>query len=258
MKNLIVCHLLCYRPYVDRKDEIFRHIADQGLRHLETYVPKEGGEPSELLPKLEKYRLRLESVWTLFDLTSDSGVDAAGEYIRMISEETPCRRIIPSLEDKDVNRQDAYDRLSRIGDLAAKRDVMISLETHPALCGNGDAILTTMKGVDHPNVRSNFDTANIYFYNHGLNALDELEKIVPFGTSVHLKDTSGEFQTHNFPALGEGMVDFKGVFGVLNAHGFYGPFSLELEGVRGREYTFEDKKRFVERSLAYLREIECL
>ena len=257
-RNLIVCHLLCYRPYTDRKDEIFRHIADQGLGHLETYVPREGGEPSEFLPKLTKYGLKLESVRTSFDLTADSGVDAAGEYIRTISEETPCRRIIPSLKDKDVHRQDAYDRLRRIGDLAAERDVTISLETHPELCGNGDAILSTMQGVDHPNVRSNFDTANIYFYNRGLNTVDELKKVVPFVDSVHLKETSGEFRTHTFPALGEGVVDFKGVFDVLNAHGFHGPFSLELEGVRGRAYTFEDKKRMVERSLAHLRAIGCM
>ena len=258
MNNLIVCHLLCYRPYTDRKDEIFRHIADQGLGHLETYVPREGGEPSELVPKLTKYGLKLESVRTSFDLTADSGVDMAGEYIRTISEETPCRRIIPSLKDKDVHRQDAYDRLRRIGDLAAERDVTISLETHPELCGNGDAILSTMQGVDHPNVRSNFDTANIYFYNRGLNTVDELKKVVPFVDSVHLKETSGEFQTHTFPALGEGVVDFKGVFDVLNAHGFHGPLSLELEGVRGRAYTFEDKKRMVERSLAHLRAIGCM
>lgn len=258
MKNMIVCHLLCYRPYVDRKDEIFAHIAAQGIRHLETYVPREGGEPSELLPKLEQYGLALEAVRTSFDLTSDEGVGGAGEYIRMIADETPCRRIVPSLRDKEVSVEDACDRLHRIGDLAAARDIMVCLESHPQLCGNGDAILATMQTVNHPNVRSNFDTGNIYYYNHGMDAVEELKKVVPYVVRVHLKDTTGAFETYDFPALGEGIVDFKGTFDVLNAAGFYGPFSLELEGVRGQEYTFEEKKGVVQRSLAHLRAVGCI
>ena len=33
--------------------------------------------------------------------------------------------------------------------------------------------------------------------------------------------------------FGEGIVDFKTVFDRLNAHGFHGPFTMEIEGVEG-------------------------
>ena len=43
---------------------------------------------------------------------------------------------------------------------------------------NGDIALETMKAVDHPNIRINFDTGNVYYYNHDVTAVAEVQKII--------------------------------------------------------------------------------
>ena len=68
-----------------------------------------------------------------------------------------------------------------------------------------------MKGVNHPNVRINFDTGNIYFYNQNTDVVAELRKIIDYVASVHLKETDGGYESWNFPALGKGVVDFPAV-----------------------------------------------
>jgi len=73
--------------------------------------------------------------------------------------------------------------------------------------------------------------------------------------SVHLKDTNGGYRTWYFPALGDGVVDFAGVFHLLNDRGFYGPFTFELEGIQGESLTEAETRARVARSLDHLRSL---
>ncbi|HUW31827.1 MAG TPA: TIM barrel protein, partial [Planctomycetota bacterium] len=66
-----------------------------------------------------------------------------------------------------VARAAAMKSLAEIGEHAAKHGVTLCLETHPPFCTNAAEMLRTMAEVNHPNVRINFDTANVLFYNHG-------------------------------------------------------------------------------------------
>jgi inosose dehydratase len=76
--------------------------------------------------------------------------------------------------------------------------------------------------------------------------------------SVHLKDTLGGFHDPNFPVLGEGVVDFKSVFEVLNAVGFFGPFTLELEGPKVHTDSPEEMEKHVLRCVEHLRSLGVL
>ena len=98
----------------------------------------------------------------------------------------------------------ACDRLRQAGDVARKHGVTISLETHPDLGTNARTHLEPMKTIHHPNVRVNFDTGNITFYNRGTDAVTELKQIVDYVATVEVKDHSGQYMTWNFPALGKG------------------------------------------------------
>ena len=129
----------------------------------------------------------------------------------------------------------------------------MALETHPDLATNGDVATRTMAGVAHPNIRINFDTANVCFYNEGVTATGELEKVINFVASVHLKDTNGGFKDWHFPALGEGVVDFPEIYRMLDERGFDGPSTLELEGIRDEDLSLEAAHERIENSLAYLR-----
>ena len=85
-----------------------------------------------------------------------------------------------------------------------------------------------------------------------------MRKVIDFVGAVHLKDTSGGYRTWYFPALGEGVVDFPRVYRELNAKGFHGPFTMELEGIDGENLTEEGAKERVATSVRYLRGIGVL
>ena len=129
-----------------------------------------------------------------------------------------------------VARAAAMKSLAEIGQHAAKHGVILCMETHPPFCTNAAEMLRTMAGVNHPNVRINFDTTNVLFCSHGLNSADELEKAISRVASLHLKDTTGKFRTADFQVLGKGVVEFRRVFDTLHRVGFTGPLTIELEG----------------------------
>jgi len=104
------------------------------------------------------------------------------------------------------------------------------METHPDLCQNAANMLETMEAVDHPWVGVNYDTANVYYYNEGIDTVAELTKAAGHVRGVHLKDTHGGFHDGNFPVFGEGVVDFAAIDRVLRDSPYKGPLVMELEG----------------------------
>jgi len=90
-----------------------------------------------------------------------------------------------------IPKETAYERLRRAGEIARRHGVIIALETHPDLGTNGDVHRETMKHIGHPNVRVNFDTGNITYYNQGADVVTELKKIVEYVATVELKDHGG-------------------------------------------------------------------
>jgi sugar phosphate isomerase/epimerase len=155
--------------------------------------------------------------------------------------------------EEDVDR--AMGLLRDLADQAATRDLVISLETHPPYCENADLMLKTMEAVDRPNLRVNFDTANIFYYNEGLDSAEELERVIDYVASVHLKDTDGGFKSNTFPVLGGGVVEFERIFGTLEAARFEGPLTLELEGAQVRDLDVDGRHQAVKDSMDYLRSI---
>ena len=149
----------------------------------------------------------------------------------------------------------AMGLLRELAEEAAKREIVISLETHLPYCENADRMLATMKAAGHSNLRVNFDTANIFYYNEGLDSADELERVVEYVASVHLKDTDGGFKSPQFPVLGQGVVQFERIFATLERAGFAGPLTLELEGPLMRGLEAPARHAAVLECMEYLRSI---
>lgn len=145
--------------------------------------------------------------------------------------------------------------LRDLAEEAAGRGVVIALETHPPYCQNADGMLATMEAAAHPNLRVNFDTANIFYYNEGLDSADELERVIDYVVSLHLKDTDGGFKSNRFPVLGQGVVQFESIFRTLEGAGFDGPLTLELEGALMRELDVQGRHEAVLESMQHLRSI---
>jgi len=249
MRNIISCRPSSYGKY---RDKAYEHLSQIGVTHVEIPMPRIE-DVEKVLDELSRYRLSVGSIQAPCDIKSEDVADQFRTAVEVASR-LGANRIFTSVHTGGLDKSIVYERLRRVGDVAAQKDVIVIMETHPDLVTNGDVALETMKGVDHPNVRINFDTANIYYYNEGVDGIEEMRKVLDYIEGVHLKDTNGQPRTWYFPTLGEGIVDFKKVRELLNARGFYGPFTIEIEGIKGENLTLEQMLERMEKSVQHLRE----
>jgi len=228
LESLGVKYVFLDAPPLDKTQEIQRELFAHGLRPLVLRGITELGRPTyldELDPQL-------------------AACEKLGVRYRFFS---------PKHEGRD--KDEAYSRLRRAGEAAKKHGVVIALETHPDLGTNAAEHLETMRRVNHPNVRVNFDTGNISFYNRGLDAVGELKKIIDYVATVELKDHNLRYKEWDFPALGRGRVDLPGVLKVLAEHDFRGPVTIEIEGVEGEKISAEQTKNRVAESVDFVRKL---
>lgn len=227
------------------------HLASLGIRHLEISVPPEG-EVVAARKEMARHGLTATSLQAECDLSRS-------DIARRIEAQMPAfaalgvRYMFVSAKAAQTPLDTVHGRLYEAGDVAASYGVTIVMETHPDLITNADTARSTMEAVNHANVRVNFDTANVYFYNKDVDGVEELRKIVEYVAAIHLKDTDGGYRSWHFPALGRGVVNFRDTFDVLDRAGFSGPCTLEIEGIEGETATERGVCDRVAESVEYLR-----
>ncbi|MEM2889208.1 MAG: sugar phosphate isomerase/epimerase family protein [Candidatus Bathyarchaeia archaeon] len=246
--NIISCRPSSYGKF---QDKMYEHLPKLGIRYLELPLPKIE-DIKILIKKLELHGLSVASIEAPCNIQSKNVVDEFKVPID-IAGKLGAQRIFVSVHAGELDKEVVYERLRRIGDLAAERSLIVMLETHPDLVTNGDVGLQTMKAVNHPNIRINYDTANMYYYNENIDGIEEMKKILNYIEGVHLKDTNGKPRTWYFPTLGEGIIDFKKIRELLNKRGFHGPFTIEIEGIEGENLTLAQTLERMEKSVDHLR-----
>jgi len=152
-------------------------------------------------------------------------------------------------------RRELIRALRWFGDYARERGVRIALETHEGPTRNGKLARELLCEVDHPSVGFNYDTGNIYFYDDDTDPAEDIKEIADRVIHVHLKDTQGGKGQWRFCALGEGRVNFPKIIQTLEAVGYDGPYSLEVEGLEGEDLNREQHLQRILKSLEYLRQI---
>ncbi len=253
MDNIIACNLGSYRKF---RHIAYQHLESIGVRNVEIGLPPLN-KVDEVIGELRSHGLTATSLMAPCKL-QDVNVVSDFETTLEIADKMGAKIVFVSVRTDNHDRDTIYLRLREIGEKAAPSGIKVCLETHPDMAHNGDVALETMLGVNHSNVCINFDTGNVYYYNHNVTASGELEKIIDHVGAVHLKDTDGGYETWNFPGLGEGIVDFTEVFRILNKNGFYGPFTMELEGIRGEQIDESGVQARVKNSLEHLRNIKAM
>jgi sugar phosphate isomerase/epimerase len=168
---------------------------------------------------------------------------------------------VSAAKEKQI-RAFIYSMLREVGDYAADRNIKIAIEIHGGITANAAEALRTMEEVSRENVGINFDTANILYYNEALDpagAARELESLAGHVLHVHLKDiVRGKTpREHVLPRLGKGEVNFRKVFDILHAAGFYGPFSFEVETFHGATKS-DDIQEYQQDLLASVEYIKSL
>ena len=131
-------------------------------------------------------------------------------------------------EPEHADRKPFLDTLARVSQLAAEKGVTIAFETGQE---TADLLRRTLDDLKCPNLKINFDPANMILYDMG-DPIRAVEILGPDIRSVHVKDairtkvpgTWGE----EVP-LGQGQVDIKKFVNTLKKVGYQGPLCIERE-----------------------------
>lgn len=131
-------------------------------------------------------------------------------------------------EPGSPERKPMLDTLARAAALAAEKGITLALET-----GQESAMLLrrTLDDLACPNLKVNFDPANMLLYNMG-DPIEAVEILGPDIRSVHLKDAfppkvAGEWGQE--VPLGEGRANIPLFLHTLRKVGFDGPLCIERE-----------------------------
>lgn len=250
LTNPLAVRIMNYGKY---QEDAWTHLPSIGIHYLFLSTPS----PSLVATvekRLAQHHLRPAVFRGDTDLGRVSSVDELAGQLA-VCEAMGVKYMFLSPKHTAVSKEVAYERLRRVGDIAKRCGVTVVLETHPDLGVNADAHLETMRRVNHPNIRVNFDTGNITFYNKGADAVTELRKIIDYVATIELKDHTGRYMEWNFPTLGKGKVDFPAVLRLLEDRHFRGPITLEVEGVQGVEMTEAQTKQYIADSVAYIQSL---
>lgn len=239
--------------YGKYQEAAWTHLPQIGVHYIFMPAPAPG-EVDATRQKLKSHGLTPLVFRGSADLSKDTFVAELTPQLATC-ERMGVKYLFLSAKRGDAPKETAYARLRAAGEAARKYGVIIALETHPDLGTNGTVQVETMKAVHHPNIRVNFDTGNITFYNKDTTAVKELKKSIGCVATLELKDHSGAHETWEFPVLGGGSVDFPGVVALLREHGYAGPVTLEFEGTKGVELTQEQTLQAIADSVAYARSI---
>ncbi len=168
-----------------------------------------------------------------------------------------CRYIVSSvgeahIEDKEVGGLDVLIRnIKSLLLRLEKYNMMLVLETHGEH-SKADILMEIIESINSPLVKINYDTANVVFYGD-VKPEEDLPKCVNEVAYLHLKDKAGEVNEWNFPALGEGDINFPEIFQVLKSSGNNSPFSIEIEFTEKGPGSLNEVNRSVAASAEYLK-----
>jgi sugar phosphate isomerase/epimerase len=153
------------------------------------------------------------------------------EFARMLGVKSIACHIGCVPEDRThPNYVGVRDLVRRVCDYAAKHGQTFALETgqEPARI-----LLEFLKDVDRPNLKINFDPANLILYGSG-DPIEALREVGHLVTSVHAKD--GDWPPAGVAGalgkerpLGQGSVGMEKFVATLKEIGYTGPLNVERE-----------------------------
>jgi L-ribulose-5-phosphate 3-epimerase len=154
-------------------------------------------------------------------------------------------------EPRDPDRKPFLDTLSKVSDLAKSKGVTIAFETGQE---TADLLRLTLNELKCPNLKVNFDPANMLLYDKG-DPLRAVEILGPDIRSVHVKDANRPTVPGNWGEevpLGKGQVNIRQFVKTLQKVGYRGPLCIEREvgDQAQRVEDINDGIRFLKECLA--------
>jgi L-ribulose-5-phosphate 3-epimerase len=235
MDNPLAGHTNSYHTY--GHDEALAGIAEAGYRYVELSAVPGWTEhvdldtpPADVRRTLEGYGLEAVSLSGHSDLTTREGLEHGIKAVRWAADYglAIVNTAVGGHESADENEALFLGNVGELADAAEYAGVLVALEIHGDIMASSDVTLPLLEKIGRDSIKVNYDTANVEYYS-GDRAVDDLPRIAPHLAHVHLKDTTGGKGNWNFPAVGDGTVDFARVLEILRDAGYTGPYSVEIE-----------------------------
>jgi L-ribulose-5-phosphate 3-epimerase len=153
-------------------------------------------------------------------------------------------------EPGDPDRKAFLDTLAKVSQLAKEKNLTISFETGQE---TADLLRLTLDELKCPNLKVNFDPANMILYDKG-DPLRAVEILGPDIRSVHVKDANRTAVPGTWGEevrLGQGQVNIRQFIRTLKMVGYRGPLCIERE-VGNQQQRIAD----IAHGIRYLK--ECL
>ncbi len=209
------------------------------------------GDEKKVLDLCKKYGLKLQCVAAHTRMMKEDTVKNFKAVIDFASRAGVNFITTDAGEVKDsTDEKKFYSDISELAAYAKDRKVTICLEMHGNWCNTAEKGSEIIKKINHPNVKLNYDTSNVIMYGETRPERD-IDKAIPYMGYLHLKDHgTGKAGEWNFPALGEGVVDFDKIFDSIKDYS--GPISVEIE-FDGKERKLETINEAVRKSYEFLK-----
>lgn len=213
-------------------------------------------EIAELQALLASYELRPLAVNAAADLTTDTGVQALVEAMR-VAQALGVSLVVTSAQKTGTEEGllRFLARVPRIASQAQLHGVTVALETHRGHINSGVQGAALLRRIGSERLKLAYDTANV-LNRGGVRPEEDLaamgSDVGRYVAHVHLKDkataTIGE---RIFPPFGEGILDFGEILRLLHEGGYRGPMSLEVE-LDGAPDSPEQVDEGIRKSVGYL------
>ena len=266
MKRIIAVNSNCYHGY--SIEDAIKGIQDAGFHYIELTATK--GWTEHVFPNMSfEYLNSVKDKIKQADLTpfSMSGhcnlmdKDRIGDFISnmRLAAFFGCDYIVSSIGEahlKDntvISNEKVARQIQTLVPYLEEYKLVLVLENHGDH-STGKIIKEIVDQVASPLVQINYDTANVIYY-AGIDPLDDLPACVDRVGYVHIKDKIGGPREWNFPALGEGQIDFGRLLKILDDAKNSSPLSIEIEFTSDGTKSIDEVNAAVKKSYAYLKQL---
>jgi sugar phosphate isomerase/epimerase len=200
---------------------------------------------------LDRYGLRCVSMSGHAPLHLDIGRERLTNVLRA-GKELGIQVLNTFTGDAETEEQiDAFVRnVNAIAEEAEAAGIRLCIETDSNLLPTAKVGLDILDRIGNPWVGINYDPGNVIYYTEAVPE-EDLEIALPRLGHVHLKDKRGGKGVADFPPLGDGDIDIPRILRTLDAAGYDGPVSMEIEFTDYQWPPFEECIAEARRSKAY-------
>jgi len=243
-------------------------IAESGLKfveiaavpvHCEHVKPElmDKKQFKELKSMIENYGLKPMSIGGHSDLTTDNGVELFKKRIDLAVEMEVCIVNTAAGEIKTkADEESFFQNMKAVCKYLEEREIIAALECHGGIVGTGKECRKTVERIGSENVKINYDPANVIFY-EGANPEEDIMDVVDYIAHFHIKDKLEDKGVWNFPAIGEGYINFRTLFDILYNNNYHGPLSFEIEFLNKGPKTPEEVDLALNKSVKHINQLKC-